>query len=838
MDFLRLEADFMRHVTAWETLPARPAQWAAVPPDVHPALTSALQAEGITALYAHQAEAVSLALHGQHVLQCAGTASGKTLGYTLPTLHAQLHHPEARALWLFPTKALAQDQAAALARWLERLPALQQAQVAVHLYDGDTASARRLAARRGRGTLISNPDMVHLGLLPHHTQWADWLANLRYVVLDEAHTYRGVFGSHVANVLRRLRRVCAFYGAHPQFLLASATLANPRHLAETLLETPVAVIERDGAPRAEKHVVVYNPPLLNAHTGARRPYLLAARDVAMRLWRADLATVVFARTRAATEITLGYWRDAIQALGGDPASVRGYRGGYLAAERREIEHALRAGTARGVVATNALELGVDIGGLQAAVLAGYPGTLASFWQQVGRAGRRAGASLAVLVAAADPLDQYLAQHPRFLFERSLEHALLNPDNLGVLAAHLRCAVFELPFGEAETFGRCATAPAVLDALSDDGEMVRAGGAFRWVGAAYPAHSVSLRAASADRVRIQDDSGARPQTLGEVDFVSAPHRVHPGAVYLHEGRAFLITALDEAGRVAHARPHAGDDFTQAQEAVEARRVAVHAEQASARPARAWGLVQLTAQMLGFQRVRRYTHEVLDAIPLEWPPRQWLTTACWLWFPPALTDELKKQGVNLGPNDYGPEWPQARAAARARDGYRCARCGRPETPLREHDVHHRQPLRAFAPTPAGRAEAHRLENLQTLCRACHTREEAARGVQTALGGLAHVLSHVAPWLLMCDSHDLGALAHPAAPDWHAPTLTVFDRTPEGLGLAETLFQQLDAALQRAYELVRDCPCVNGCPACVGPVSAPADYAKEHTRRALAFLAGETG
>lgn len=830
MDFLRLDADFMRQVTAWERLPARAAQWAAFPAELHPALPAALRANGVNALYTHQAQTVQAALHGQHVMQVTGTASGKTLGYTLPTLHTLLHDPQARALWLFPTKALAQDQAETVTRWLAHLPDLTRAQVAAHLYDGDTSTNQRTAARHGRGILLSNPDMLHLGLLPHHPRWADWFGNLRYVVLDEAHTYRGLFGSHVANVVRRLRRVCAFYGAYPQFLLASATLANPRSWAQALLEIPVTLVEDDGAPRAEKHVVVYNPPTLNGATGARRPYVLAARDVALRLWQAAMPTVLFARTRHATELALSYWRDAITTLAGDPASVRGYRGGYLASERREIERALRTGAARGVVATNALELGVDIGSLQAAVLAGYPGTLASFWQQVGRVGRRTATSLAVLVASAAPLDQYLAQHPRFLFERSVEHALINPDNLALAAAHLRCAVFELPLSETETLGGFADTQAVLDALSEEGDMVRAGGAFRWVGTAYPAQGISLRTVNDDRVLIQDDSGPRPYILGDVDYVTAPQRVHPGAVYGHEGRTFVITALDDERRLAHAQPHDDDYFTQAQEDVQARRVAVHAEHAHARPARAWGLAQLTAQTVSFSRVRRYTHEVLDITPLDWPPRQWLTTACWLWFPPALVEELKQHGVNLGPNDYGPEWPLARAAARARDGYRCARCGRPETPDREHDVHHLRPLRAFDPTPAGRAQAHALSNLQTLCRACHTREEAARGVQTALGGLAHVLGHVAPWLLMCDTRDLGVLAQPTTPDWNAPALVLFDRAPGGLGLAETLFQQTEAVLRHAHDLVRDCPCEAGCPACVGPVSAPADYTKAHTLKVL--------
>ncbi|MBL8056892.1 MAG: DEAD/DEAH box helicase, partial [Anaerolineales bacterium] len=835
---LRLDPRFMDNVAAWERLPARPARYAPWPAGLDPRLITALQTQGIDQLYTHQAQAVAAALAGQNVVAVTGTASGKTLGYNLPVLTTLLAEAEARALYLFPTKALAQDQAdelAGLIAALERTmgdgrPAagaaslVQRLSSSVHIYDGDTPSAQRPAIRQASGVLISNPDMLHTGLLPHHPKWAAWLGGLRYVVLDELHVYRGLFGSHLANVLRRLKRLCAFYGGRPQFLCASATIANPRELAEKLLEAPVAVIDDDGAPRAEKHFLVYNPPVLDTVTGVRRSYLLEAQRITDEFLRDDVQTALFARSRNATEILLGYVRDAAQArarqAGGNAAqaaeAIRGYRGGYLPLERRAIERGLRAGEVRGVVATNALELGVDIGQLGAVVMAGYPGTIASAWQQAGRAGRRAETSAVVLVCSAAPLDQFLAAHPRYLFERSPEHARINPDNLGLLADHLRCAVFELPFAPGESFGAFGDVPALLDALAEEGDVHVQAGTYRWVGSVYPAEAVSLRAATSDRIVIQDLSAGRPRVVGEVDRATAPVRVHTGAVYLHEGRAYLITKLDWENGLAEAQPQEVDYFTEAGEAVSVKVVEVMdaeergnggedraaEEPGSAGPSHAWGELLITAQAVSFRQVRRYTHETLGYGAIDLPAREFQTTGYWLWFPAEAAAQLAREGLWLGPNNYGPNWEQQRRAARARDGFRCRQCGRPEVPgERQHDVHHNVPFRSFGYVPGVNENyrpANALENLVTLCHSCHERVEAARGTQTALGGLAHALGNVAPLFLMCDPRDLGLLAEPRSAETGAPTITLYDQAPEGLGLAEQLYALRRPLLRGAAEL----------------------------------------
>ncbi len=533
-------------------------------------------------------------LAGENVVVVTGTASGKSLCYNLPVLNTLLADPQARALYLFPTKALSQDQAAGLADTLQAFDAVDQ--VPVRTYDGDTPAVRRSQVREQARILITNPDMLHTGILPHHPRWSDLLENLRWVVLDELHVYRGVFGSNVANLLRRLRRLCRFYGSEPRFALTSATIANPKELAERLIEAPVQLIppDLDGSPQAEKHVILYNPPMVDPSLGIRRAYTLEATRIAGRFLRAGVQTAVFARARLTTEVLLGYVRDAFEDSGGDPMAVRGYRGGYLPLERRQIERGLRDGSVQGVVATNALELGVDIGQLGAAVIAGYPGTIASLWQQAGRAGRRSEVSVAVLVASAAPLDQFVVTHPRYLFERPPEHGLINPDNLAILLRHLRCAAFELPFEIGEPFGAFESVHTLLEYLADEGELHRSNGTYRWVADAYPAESVSLRSGSDDTVVIQDVSAGRPVVIGEVDRATAPVLLHEGAVYTHEGRTHLVQSLDWENALAQVEPAEVDYYTDASESVDLEVLEVYDADEGSPARRAHGWLEITAQ----------------------------------------------------------------------------------------------------------------------------------------------------------------------------------------------------------------------------------------------------
>ncbi len=860
-----LDASRRASITAWRRVPARPAAFAPMPPALAPALVAGLSQRGIDALYTHQAQAVDHALAGENVVVVTATASGKTLCYVLPTLHALLADPAARALYLFPTKALAQDQVTDLARWQSVL----KAPVNAATYDGDTPTSARSRVRKTARVVVSNPDMLHAGILPHHTAWAELFEGLRLVVLDEMHTYRGVFGSHVANVVRRLRRVARFYGSEPQFILSSATIANPGELAARLVEAPVTVVDEDGAPRGERTLICLNPPIVDRHLGIRRPAASEATTLAQRFLDHDVQTAVFAASRLSTEVILHQLRRHAEQ------PVSGYRSGYLAHERRAVEAGLRDGSVRGVVTTNALELGVDIGGLDAVILAGYPGTIASAWQQAGRAGRRGVPAAAVLVANGAPLDQYIMAHPDYLWGRddrpaTPERALINPDNALILTDHLRCAAFELPFTTHEAFGAdddgpttddrrlttndprpttanshgspftvCATRERVrltqelLAYLAEEGDLHFSGGAWRWLAEGYPAERVSLRTASPERVMILTDGA----TIGEVDRGSAPMMVHPGAIYLHAGATYHIDSLDwEAGQ-AHARPIDSDYYTRAGAAVDIQILAAHAEGDRPGVHAAHGEVEVTATVKGYRQVRFGTGETLGWGDIDLPPQTMLTTAYWFTLNEAVIARLRDEGWwRFDPNDYGPTWARQRDQARARDGYRCRGCGAPERDGRQHDVHHLEPFRQFGYARGHNRHdlvANRLENLVTLCPSCHRRAEERQLVRGALSGLAYALGNLAPLYLMCDPRDLAVLAESKAVGTGLPTLTVYEQVPAGLGFAAALFDLHPRLMADARDLIQACPCEQGCPGCIGPTTDADPLAKQWTLRLLEEL-----
>ncbi|MBI4786156.1 MAG: DEAD/DEAH box helicase [Chloroflexi bacterium] len=810
------------NIAAWRTLPARAAQRAPLPNDLHPALADWLRARGVSALFSHQATAWELARAGRHLVVVTGTASGKTLCYNLPVLDRLLRDPHARALYLFPTKALAQDQVSNLQSLTSNL--------SVATYDGDTPQDARPAIRANARIVVSNPDMVHTGILPHHTLWAEFFRHLQFIVIDEMHAYRGLFGSHVANVLRRLKRVARFYGTAPRFILTSATIANPTELAERLIEEPVALVDNDGAAKGEKHFLVYNPPIVNHALGIRRSTLLESVRLAQGLLNYNVQTIVFAGARRTVEIILRYLHSHTPILPHSEMGVRGYRGGYLPSERREIERGLREGRVRAVVATNALELGIDIGGMGAAVLVGYPGTIAATWQQAGRAGRGAETSLAVLVASADPLDQFLAQHPDYFFNRSPEQALVNPDNLLVLLQHLRCAAFELPFHAGESFGRVENSRVAefLHFLVDSGVLHASGEKFFWMADQYPADSVSLRSASADTVVLQADGA----TIGEVDRASASWMVHPQAVYLHDGQAYTVDELDLAQGLARLRAIDADYYTEPLSETTVQLLDKLAQADARGTTKAHGEIAVTTQVTGYRKVKWWTHEHLGAGVVLLPPAELHTTGYWLALKAETVESLRAQQLwTNDPIDYGPAWTSLRARVRARDRYRCQGCGAPEGRA-QHHVHHKIPFRAFASAD----QANQLENLVTLCPNCHRRAETAVRLRSGLAGLANVLGHLAPFFLMCDTRDIGIHSDPQSPLADGqPAIVIYDSVPAGIGFSERLFELHDEMLTRAHELVAACACQDGCPSCVGPGGENGYGGKRETRALLEALTG---
>ncbi len=624
-------------LTAVRQIPARVGKFRPIPAWVTSALSEAYRAKGIRELYSHQASTAELVRDGKNVVVVTPTASGKTFCYNLPVLNAVLESADTRALYLFPTKALAQDQLAELQDLAKRLDDT----FGVFTYDGDTPSDARKAIRERGHIVLTNPDMLHTGILPHHTKWMRLFENLRYIVLDELHTYRGVFGSHLANVLRRLKRVARFYGSDPKFICCSATIANPGELAAQLIEKEVEVVEENGAPAGEKLFVFYNPPMVNRNLGIPRSYINEATRVAKEILARKLQTIVFANSRLHTEVLLTYLQQANLPKPGQPEPIRGYRGGYLPGERREIERGLRDGRILGVVATNALELGIDVGSLDACVMAGYPGSIASTWQRVGRAGRRSGSSCAVFIASSAPLDQFIVQHPDYFFGSSPEHAHIQPDNLEILVNHLKCAAFELPISADERFGN-VDLPELCEQLGEAGFLHQSGGNWHWIDEAYPADTISLRSVTSDNFVIIDTTGeedGKPEVIGEVDFSSALTTVHPKAIYIHQGQQYHVESLDFDKRKAYVKPVNVDYFTDAIRYTQVRVLEIAEEEAITGPAaRVHGDVLVRSQVVGFKKIKFFTNENVGSGKLELPENEMHTTAFWITLGHSLLAEL--------------------------------------------------------------------------------------------------------------------------------------------------------------------------------------------------------
>jgi DEAD/DEAH box helicase domain-containing protein len=777
-------------LTAVRHYPAREAQWAEFPEWVHPDLRAAYNAKGIKNLYSHQAAAAESVHAGKNLVIVTPTASGKTLCYNLPVLNAILHNDDTRALYLFPTKALAQDQLAELHDLNQRLAAAKgEAELArqsadrpshaigVFTYDGDTPSDARKVIREKSHLVLTNPDMLHTGILPHHTRWTRLFENLRYIVIDELHTYRGVFGSHLCNVLRRLQRIAQFYGSKPQFICCSATIANPGELASRLIEAEVEVLAANGAPAAEKTFVFYNPPVVNRALGIRRSYINESSRVAQEFLKHDLQTMVFANSRLHTEIILTYLQQANPQQPGKPETIRGYRGGYLPNERREIERGLREGRIRGVVTTSAMELGIDVGSLDTVVMTGYPGTIAATWQRAGRAGRRSGSSCAVLVASSAPLDQFIVRHPDYFFGNTPEHAFIQPDNLEILINHLKCAAFELPIGPKEQFGE-VNLQDLCARLEAAGYLHRAGENFHWTHEAYPADTVSLRSVTSDNFVIIDITGA-PQVIGEVDFPSALTTVHEKAIYLHGGQQYHVEHLDFKERKAYVKQVNVDYYTDAIRYTQVRVLEI-AETTSEKRAglqdvpATWshGDVLVRSQVVGFKKIKFFTNENIGAGQLELPENEMHTTSYWVTLERALLESLP-----------------------------------------------------------------------------YTISER----QSGMFGMLYALASVATLLLMCDGRDLGTAVgeRPPAPgmqsedftpmrmeeavgaqakEFFEPNLYLYDAYPGGIGFSEPLFRAHALLVAKTRELIQACPCDAGCPSCVGPAGDLAPKAKE---AALAIL-----
>ncbi len=739
-EVLRRDPDFMRNVVRWEELPPRPAQYCPFPRQLDARLTVPLEKRGIHQLYTHQAHAISEILSGHDVVVVTPTASGKTMCYNLPVLSEILAHPDARALYLFPTKALSADQVSELYELIEEMGV----DIKTFTYDGDTPGSARKAVRQAGHIVVTNPDMLHSGILPHHTKWVKLFENLKYIVIDEIHTYRGVFGSNLANVLRRLLRLCDFYGSHPQFILCSATIANPTELAQTLIGRPITLIDDNGAPMGKRHFVFFNPPVVNQQLGIRAGAVKQVRHISGMLLKNGIQTITFARSRLNVEVLVRYLKEMVRDPLGNAGRVRGYRGGYLPTQRREIERGLRAGQIDAVVSTNALELGIDIGALDACVLCGYPGTIASAWQQAGRAGRRKDTSIVFFVASSAAIDQYIVTHPDYFLAQSPENALLNPDNLYILMNHFKCAAYELPFEDGDTFGNAPGSDELLQYFTESHILHHVDGRYHWMAEDFPASEISLRSAASENFVIIDITDpAHHRVIGEMDRYTVPMLLHENAIYMHEGVQYQVEQLDFDACKAYIRHVEVGYYTDADLNISLTLLDIEEQDNSTDGLpRALGEVKVTSLVTMFKKIRFDTHENLGFGHVRLPEMDMHTSAMW-W---VLPDEL---------------------------------CG------------------SFA----------------------------SDDLKNGMLGVANLLRIVVPLYLMCAPTDIVVVYQVKSPITDKPSLIIYDSAPGGIGLSQKAYGMQDLLLEKALDIVQQCPCEAGCPSCVGPVGEVGAFGKKH-------------
>ncbi len=777
---LRDDRRFTENVRALRELPPRQGEYRPYPNWVHPHLREVLEKRGIGRLYSHQSEAMDLVRQGKDVVLVTPTASGKTLCYNLPVLQQILEEPETRALYLFPTKALAQDQMHEVHGLIGELGA----DIKTFTYDGDTPDDARQAIRKQGHVVVTNPDMLHAGILPHHTKWQKLFTNLRFVVIDELHIYRGVFGSHVANVLRRLVRICRFYNTNPVFICCSATVANPREHAERLVERPFTLIERSGAPTAGKTFVLYNPPIVNRELGIRQSALTPARHTAATLIENNIQTIVFTTSRLTVEILTKYLKDQFSRRKVAPGQfIAGYRGGYLPNLRREIERGLRDGEVMGVVSTNALELGIDIGELEACIMVGYPGSIAATWQQAGRAGRRAGHSLAILVARSNPLDQFIVENPDYFFGRSPEHCRINPDNLLILLHHIKSAAFELPFERGEKFGG-EDLEQLLAYLEEKGVLHRVENRWHWAAESYPADEVSLRTVNPENVVVVDTTNtADHRIIAEVDWDSAFTAVHQDAIYMVESQQYHVDKLDLERKKAYVHQVDVDYYTDAMTYTNVRTIDVFDTSRRPHVIVEHGEVQVVRKVIGYKKIKFYTSENVGYGDITLPEKDLHTTSYWFTIPQDLLDQL----------------PYTRAELI--DGL----CGL----------------------------AYCLQHLAVMLLMADVRDvDRCIGDKSGKWFVQHGLGQRT---IMPGQVEEGAA--PVNVDAYDPTIFIFDAYPGGIGFSALLFEKHDQLLAAGQSAIVSCPCTHGCPSCVGPTLEVGTRAKEVAGAILQLIADRT-
>lgn len=835
---IKRDSNLAPNIIEWRTIPIKQAELTDFPTELSPSLLKFFNNQGVKGLYTHQFKTWQEVQFGKNVVISTATASGKSLSYNLPILDSLVKNPDNRALYIYPTKALTQDQANILN---EIALKVDTQKIIAAVYDGDTNGNKRSKIRSTANILLTNPDMLHTGILPHHTLWAEFFQKLKFVVIDEVHIYRGVFGSHFGNVIRRLQRIAAHYGAFPQFIMTSATIANPKDHAEKLIGRSTSLIDKDGSAHGERHFLIYQPPLIDLALGLRKSSTPELIDLAVRSTKLGIKAILFARARRTVEILLRQVREALKRnnlSSINPVSFEneklamGYRSGYLPAERRQVEKALRDGKISMVITTNALELGIDIGQLDLSIMFGYPGTISSLRQQSGRAGRGLDPSLSVLFLTSGPLDQYLARHTDYIFDQDPESALIDPDHILILLDHLRCALFELPFFRGEKFGNIEVSD-YLEFIEDEGLAHSSGDKFYWMSQDYPSSGVSLRNASPNISSLVEVENEKQRLIGKLDRESSYWMTHPGAIYFHGGEQYFVKANDiEKGLVILERSGA-DYFTDPERVQEITLIQIQNATQVKGGSKTLGEITVHSRVVGYSRRLWGSGEILEKIGLSMPETSLNTVGYWISISYESLKRIERNGLwTNAPNDYGPYWNQIRDQVRERDGFKCQVCGAIET-IASHHVHHKSPFREIIRRGMAdeyyRAEldqsivvpqflidrANRLDNLVTLCESCHHRVEQNVRIRSGLAGIGSVIKNLATLYLMCDSEDIGVHFDPQSGlSDGLPTVILYDMVPAGIGFSTKLFQEHGRLLAQALDLVENCPCEDGCPACVGP------------------------
>ena len=802
--------DISKNIAFSWTEPSRPGDYVDLPIHLPSELLQVLALQGISKLFKHQAHAINAIHNGRNIIIATGTASGKSLCFQIPILSSLVLEKDNTSLLLFPTKALANDQIKGLKVFTDILNSQFNQSIVSGIYDGDTPASHRTAIRNNTHILFSNPDMLHLGILPHHPAWTQFFSNLKYVLIDEAHVYTGVFGSHFVNLLRRLKRVASFYGANPQFILASATIANPEKFARTLIEDEVEVFIEDGSPRGMRTFVFYNPPLVNEELGIRKSMSDESIQISKQLISKDLQAISFARSRISVEML--FYR-LIKEIPDLQKKIAPYRSGYTKAERRSIENSLKNRDLELVIATIALELGIDMGMVDAIVMNGYPGSITRFLQQAGRAGRKQKESYCILIASSLPIDQYVIKHPEFILKNLPEDIFLNADNPYILFNHILCAAFELPLKDGAVFGSLSREhlSQYLEILTQIDKISFEKGKYYWISADYPASDISLRSIGGYPTQIFCVRGTKREHLGVMDKVSVKRFLHPGAVYLHMGDPYLVTMLNTDDSYAELIPAFDIPyFTKPQVDIKSEVLAIEKHHRG-NWITGYGEIRITEQVKGYKKLLWDAQLEIGNEIMEMGPDILETKGGWLQIPAEISLALGENIIwSINPIDYGPNWTLIRAEILERDAFTCQLCGCGKDRQDLH-VHHKKPVRLFHAAP----DAHSPANLVTLCKSCHKKAEKNLYIQSILSGLSYSLHNIAPFFVKCSQTDIGITfdANIKASET-LPGLIFYDQFPGGLGLSEIIFGRIEEILMALDRHISDCPCDEGCPSCVGP------------------------